>query len=183
MVAHLGFPDVRMKNALTALLPLLLLAGCASTPRADADASTTFVLVRHAEKVGDGSDDPALTPAGEARAQSLSRQFAGLPLTAVYSTGYRRTQQTAAPTARAHELAVTTYDAKQPAADFAATLRRERAGQTVLIVGHSNTVPGIASALCGCEATAMTEAEYDRLTTVRIDAQGHATLRETKQQP
>ncbi|GAA5079894.1 SixA phosphatase family protein [Lysobacter panacisoli] len=175
-----------MKTALTALLPLLLLGGCASTPRADADTSaqaTTFVLVRHAEKVGDGSDDPALTVAGEARAQSLSREFADLPLSAVYSTAYRRTQQTAAPTARSHGLTTITYDAKQPAADFATALRRERTGQTVLIVGHSNTVPGIASALCGCEATPMTEAEYDRLTTVRIDAQGHATLRETKQQP
>ncbi|MFC3551171.1 SixA phosphatase family protein [Lysobacter cavernae] len=168
-----------MKPALPVLLALALLGGCATaTPPAPA---STFILVRHAEKVGDGSDDPALTEAGRVRADALARRFADAPLSSVYSTGYRRTQQTAAPTALAHELTVVTYAAKQPASEFAGLLRREHAGQQVLVVGHSNTIPDIAAALCACRVAAMPETEYDRLITVRIDATGQATLEESRQ--
>ncbi|MFC3815988.1 phosphoglycerate mutase family protein [Lysobacter sp. GCM10012299] len=166
-----------MKLALPLLLALALLGGCATTP----PPATTFILVRHAEKVPDGSKDPELTAAGLARADALAARLAGVPLDAVYSTAFRRTQQTAAPTARGHQLAVVTYDAKEPAADFSARLKREHAGQRVLVVGHSNTIPGIAAALCSCEVAEMSEAEYDRLTTVRIAADGKATLEEGKQ--
>ena len=168
-----------MKIALPALLALALLAGCATTsPTA---TTTTFILVRHAEKVPDGTQDPELTAAGQARAAGLATRLAGVPLAAVYSTAFRRTQQTAAPTARAHGLAVTTYDAKQPATELATRLRSGHHGQTVLVVGHSNTVPNIAAALCSCAVNEMSEAEYDRLTTVRIAADGSATLEESRQ--
>ncbi len=166
-----------MKLALPLLLALTLLGGCVTTP----PPATTFILVRHAEKVPDGSKDPELTPAGLARADALAVRLADVPLNAVYSTGFRRTQQTAAPTARGHQLTVITYDAKESAADFSARLKREHAGQSVLVVGHSNTIPGIASALCSCAVAEMSETEYDRLTTVRINAQGQATLEEGRQ--
>ena len=74
-----------------------------------------------------------------------------------------------------------TYDAKQPAAEFAAQLRQRHAGQTVLVVGHSNTVPGIAAALCQCEVREMSEAEYDRVMTVRVDGDGRAALETGRQ--
>ncbi|UNK50467.1 histidine phosphatase family protein [Lysobacter sp. S4-A87] len=166
-----------MKFALPVLLALALLAGCASTP----PPATTFILVRHAEKVPDGSKDPELTPAGLARADALAVRLADVPLDAVYSTDFRRTRQTAAPTARGHGLQVISYDAKEPAADFSSRLKREHSGQTVLVVGHSNTVPGIAAALCSCTVAEMSEAEYDRLTTVRVGADGKATLEEGRQ--
>lgn len=161
------------------LLGLALLAGCASAPHDE--ARTTFILVRHAEKVADGSKDPPLTAAGEQRAQALSRRLASMRLSAVYATGFQRTQQTAAPTARAHGLDVITYDAKQPAPQLAAQLRRDHTRGTVLVVGHSNTIPDIATALCDCAVAPMSEAEYDRLTTVRIDGEGHVTLEEGRQ--
>ncbi len=171
-----------MKPALPVLLFLALLAGCAGAPSpTTATTTTTFVLVRHAEKVADGSKDPALTPAGLARADALAARLADVPLAAVYSTAYRRTQQTAAPTAREHALAVTTYDVKESAAELTSRLRREHAGSTVLVVGHSNTIPGIAAALCSCTVAGMSETEYDRLTTVRISADGKATLEEGRQ--
>ncbi|HEY5849178.1 MAG TPA: histidine phosphatase family protein [Lysobacter sp.] len=166
-----------MKLALPVLLTIALLGGCTTTP----PPATTFILVRHAEKVPDGSKDPELTAAGLARADALAVRLADVPLVAVYSTGYRRTQQTAAPTARGHGLTVTTYDAKASAADVSSRLRREHAGQSVLVVGHSNTIPGIAAALCSCAVAEMSEAEYDRLTTVHIDADGKATLEEGRQ--
>jgi hypothetical protein len=55
-------------------------------------------------------------------------------------------------------------------------LKQRHAGQTVLVVGHSNTVPDIAAALCSCEVAPMSEAEYDRLMTVRVDGDGRAVL-------
>lgn len=174
-----------MKMPLTALACLLLLSACASSPRnvastTHADAAT-FVIVRHAEKAADGSDDPPLTEAGRGRAQALARRLSTVPVIAVYTTAFQRTRQTATPTAQEHGLPLITYDAKQPAADFATQLRARHAGQTVLVVGHSNTVPGIAAALCQCEVREMSEAEYDRMTTVRIAADGTATLDEGRQ--
>ncbi len=173
----------RIPDAMRFLVPLLLcsvLNACA-THAPVAEPGTTFVLVRHAEKSTDDPKDPALTAAGHARAQRLADTLANAPLTAVYATAYRRTQQTAAPTAQAHDVPVTTYDAKQPAAEFAASLRERHHDGSVLVVGHSNTVPGIAAALCDCTVTEMPETEYDRLITIRIAADGKAVLEQSRQ--
>ena len=156
------------------LMAAVLLAGCASQP-AQTDGAT-FILVRHAEKADDGSKDPPLNAAGTARAQALAVDLRDTPVRAAYATTYRRTQATAAPTANAHSLQVTTYDAKLPATEFADLLRRTHADGTVLVVGHSNTVPDIAAALCQCGVPPMGDDEFDRRITIRIDAQGHAAL-------
>lgn len=154
-------------------LLLSLLTACAAFR---APPTTTFVIVRHAEKAADDPRDPSLAAAGIARAQRLATALAAAPLVAVYATGYRRTQQTAAPTAQAHALSITTYDARTPASEFAAQLRRNHRGGHVLVVAHSNTAPGIAAALCGCEVAAMDESEYDRRMTVQVPARGPALL-------
>lgn len=160
-----------IRIAATALL-LLLLTACATLPA----PAVTFVIVRHAEKAADDPRDPALTEAGLARAQRLAAAMATTQLVAVYATGYRRTQQTAAASARAHGLAITTYDAKSPAAGFAAMLRQAHRSGHVLVVAHSNTAPDIAAALCGCKVAPMDESEYDRRMTVQLPADGPATL-------
>ncbi|BDU17307.1 SixA phosphatase family protein [Lysobacter auxotrophicus] len=173
---------------LTALLLSLLVSSCASAPRPDVSdtsaataTSMTFVIVRHAEKVPDGSKDPPLTEAGLARAQALAQRLSSLPVIAVYTTPFQRTRQTATPTAQEHGLPLIEYDAKLPAPEFATQLKQRHAGQTVLVVGHSNTVPDIAAALCSCEVTPMSEAEYDRLMTVRVAGDGKATLQVDRQ--
>lgn len=160
---------------LTTLLAMLA-GGCAT--RTAATDRLEFVVVRHAEKADDGSRDPPLSAAGEVRARALAAALDHAPLHAAYATAYRRTQATAAPAARAHGVAVATYDASRAAADFVAQLRREHRDGTVLVVGHSNTVPAIAAALCDCQVTAMGDDEFDRLLTITIDADGHATLHE-----
>ena len=169
-----------MKMPLTAVVLSLVLSACASAPQSPAaskvDTSMTFVIVRHAEKVPDGSKDPPLTEAGLARAQGLAKRLSSVPVIAVYTPPFQRTRQTGTPTAQEHGLPLIEYDAKLPAGDFAAQLRARHAGQTVLIVGHSNTVPDIAAALCSCEVAPMSEAEYDRLMTVRVGADGGAVL-------
>jgi hypothetical protein len=48
--------------------------------------------------------------------------------------------------------------------------------ETVLVVGHSNTAPGIAAALCRCSVTPMAETEFDRVMRVRFGADGASRL-------
>jgi broad specificity phosphatase PhoE len=126
----------------------------------DKEPAATFVVVRHAEKAQDDPRDPS--PAGRARAERLAGMLADAPLAAVYATPFRRTRATAQPAARLHGLTVTTYDAAQPAAALAARLRASHARGTVLVVGHSNTAPALAAALCACVVEPMPKDEYGR---------------------
>ncbi len=166
------------------LLPLLtfacLLGACAGTaPRAAVDG-VTFVVVRHAEKAAGADRDPELNPAGLARASELARRLAREPLVAVYATGYRRTQQTVAPSAAAFGLAPKLYAADMSADAFAAQLRATHPWGTVLVAGHSNTTPDIVAALCACAAEPMPESEYDRISTIRIADDGRPALHVTR---
>ena len=164
------------RTMLLGVLPMLL-AACA-TPVRDADgatATTTFIIVRHGEKV-DASRDPDLSAAGRERARQLAQRLADSRLVGVYATAYKRTQQTASPAASAHALDVATYDASEPATAFASRLRAAHDHGTVLVAGHSNTVPDIVAALCTCTVAPMPDDEYDRLSIVRIDADGRTEL-------
>lgn len=162
--------------------PLLLglamgMVACATgTSAGGAGASTTFVLVRHAEKGTDDARDPSLSEAGRARAARLAQLLADSPLSAAYATDYRRTRQTAQPAADGHGIVVTTYDAQVSAAEFAARLRASHAAGTVLVVGHSNTIPQLAAALSGTAAVEMRDDEFDRLYRIKVGADGRAVL-------
>ncbi|WP_162253666.1 phosphoglycerate mutase family protein [Lysobacter sp. Root690] len=166
---------------LSALGLSVLLAACASAPPTPTPGAS-FVIVRHAEKANDDPRDPSLSEAGRARAQRLAAALKNQPMRAVYATAYRRTQQTGEPTAQSHRLQVVTYDAKQPATDFAATLRREHAAGTVLVVAHSNTAPDIAAALCQCTVAPMTETEFDRRMRIDFDRDGHPSYSQSRDQ-
>lgn len=159
----------------------VLLAACASAPPTPTPNSS-FVIVRHGEKANDDPRDPSLSEAGRARAERLAAALKNQPVRAVYATAYRRTQQTGEPTARSHGLQVVTYDAKQPATDFAASLRREHTADTVLVVAHSNTAPDIAAALCQCTVAPMAETEFDRRMRIDFDRDGHPRYTESRDQ-
>ena len=59
-----------------------------------AQETTTFILVRHAEKASDGTSDPSLTEEGMARANNILSMFQQSEITAIYSTNYKRTKMT-----------------------------------------------------------------------------------------
>lgn len=156
---------------------MLVLAACSTTsPASPGTGAIEYVIVRHAEKGTDDRRDPSLSEAGVARAQALARLLADAPLRAVYATGYKRTQQTGAPAATMHGLAVSTYDAELPASSFTTQLQAAHEDGVVLVVGHSNTVPQIVSALSGQPVEPMPDTVFDRLYRVRVDASGKATL-------
>lgn len=158
------------------VIACLWLAACASRPDAPA-TSATYLLVRHAEKDVAAGKDPPLTAAGEARAQRLATLLADEPLDAIYSSPTRRTRQTAASVAHAKGLTIVDYDPSNADA-FARRLRAEHPAGTVLVIGHSDTLPPLARALCGCAVPDMDERIYGIRYTVRFDADGRATLRE-----
>lgn len=162
-----------------AALALLMLAACAARAP-EAAGGVTYVIVRHAEKGTDNARDPSLSATGQLRAQALARQWATPPLIAAYATAFKRTQQTALPAATASGINITTYEASQPARDFVAELRHAQPRGTILVVGHSNTVPHIVAALCACTIAPLGENDYDHLYEVRIDGAGHATLTQRK---
>ena len=165
----------RFLRRLAGLSIVLALVGCATSP-APAASGVTFVLVRHAEKATDDPRDPALTDAGRERAQRLAASLHDAPVAAVYATAYRRTQQTAAPVAADHAVPVTTYDAAAPAAEVAARLRTAHDRGVVLVVGHSNTIPGLAQALCGCTIGPTGDTEFGRRITVGVLPDGRVTV-------
>ncbi len=138
---------------------LLLLLSLLASTLSFAQENTTFILIRHAEKVIDGSKNPALTQQGETRAQHLLEMFTKADVTAIYSTNYKRTRMTVAPLAKHKELEIQTYQWKNPK-EWLSTILENNAGGTVVISGHSNTTPVLANLLIG-KATFTTFAEDD----------------------
>ncbi|GHN01532.1 phosphoglycerate mutase [Cytophagales bacterium WSM2-2] len=113
------------------------------------DQLTTFILVRHAEKVSDGSKDPDLTPEGMIRAENLTKLFQNTTISGVYSTPFNRTRKTVASLAQSKSLTVQDYEpAKNEAIE---KIWNNNLGKTVLISGHSNTIPRIANYLTGTD--------------------------------
>jgi broad specificity phosphatase PhoE len=153
-----------MPRLLLALV-LLSLSSLGWAGICDDPAGTTVYLVRHAEKLE--GPDPALTEAGQLRAIALRDRLAGIPLDAIYVTQWQRTRLTAEPVARARNLPVhirstESRSALEHAQEVVDDLIENHCGQTVLVVGHSNTVPHIIGGLTGQVMEDMDERDYDR---------------------
>jgi broad specificity phosphatase PhoE len=145
---------------------LLVFAGLLALA-APAAAQQTVFVVRHAERADSSPDakpmmatDPDLSDAGRARAASLATVLEDAKIVAIFTTEFKRTQQTAAPLAKA--LGLTPKVVK---ADAEAALIKEVAAikGNVLVVGHSNTVPSIVKRLGVAAPVTVDDAEFDNL--------------------
>lgn len=132
--------------------------------------STTVILVRHAEKE-DSSANTDLSDIGVARAETLEKALRDSGVSAIFTTDYCRTAQTAQPLAATLNLPLnvqsisgitdslddcdpeitvgrTTLDAQiastQALIDHILT---SHARKVILVVGHSNTVPDMVTHL------------------------------------
>ncbi|MBI5496465.1 MAG: histidine phosphatase family protein [Deltaproteobacteria bacterium] len=146
-----------------------LLAGVVGAVLAPGAAQAQVVwVVRHAEKVDEGKD-PDLSAQGHLRAERLGRALRDVPLTAVYVTHLKRTRQTAAAVlARGRWEPVTL-----PAGDvdgLVARIRGHRPGEQVFVVGHSDTLPRVWSALGCSRPLTLRHDEYDLLLRLDLDA-------------
>ena len=132
---------------------------------------TTFILIRHAEKMSDASNDPDLTPEGIARAHKIAAILGKTNVAAIYSTRYKRTTNTIAPLAKNKGLEVQIYEPMKPAA-IENMLQRHRGG-TIVISGHSNTIPWTANQLIGKdEFKTFEDNDYGNLLVISVVEKG-----------
>jgi broad specificity phosphatase PhoE len=169
-------------TAVAAIGAVVVLGFSAFTVWAWATAdSTTIVVIRHAEMdLGAGAVDPPLTEAGKARAELLARMFgngkAPGHLDAIYVTPALRNRLTAAPLAASLGISPTVVPADDPRG-LARRVLHEHGGGRILIVGHSDTVPAIVSALSGVDKVPdIADDEYGTLYIVTVPRIGHANL-------
>ena len=131
----------------------LALAGCATTipqPREEA-----FYVMRHLQKAA--GTDPGLTEQGQRCAARLAEEMAGSGVRAVYASTTRRARETATPLAARLRVTMSEYDPRDTPA-LASRVRAERG--SVLVVGHSNTVPEIVERLGGARPGDLSEDRY-----------------------
>jgi phosphohistidine phosphatase SixA len=152
-------------------IPFIALA--AAAPAFSAPA-TVVLIVRHAERAP-GSGDVPISDVGRSRALALAELGKVTGVSVIITTQLQRTRQTAAPLAEALGITPvvvnTQSEVAKHATDVADAVRRH-AGKTVLVVGHSNTVPAIAAALGSATFPDLCEPEYDALITMVLDAEG-----------
>ena len=163
----------RVRPALSvAVVGCLVAAGWAPV-RADA----VYFIVRHAEKAGEPESDPPLSEKGKRRAEDLKRVLRSIKIDAVFSTGFNRTNQTVEQVAKPRDLVVSEIPI-HATAKFVKILRARYKDQTVLIAGHSNTVPELIKQLGVPEEQVpeVTEKDYDNLFIVTVSEEGQASL-------
>jgi broad specificity phosphatase PhoE len=131
----------------------------------DARATTVVVVVRHAEVENSADPDPALSVDGRERAARLARMLSQARpvrgLDAIFTSEFRRTQQTATPVSESLALPLNIV----PAAAWSSLPRkisREHRGEYVLVAGNVNTIPPLIEALSG-ERVTLREDEYDAM--------------------
>jgi broad specificity phosphatase PhoE len=158
-----------LRTIRAAVLGAALLVGSRAL-QAQSDKATVVILARHAEKGAEPANDPPLTAVGEARARALWEAVKDAGVDAIIATQFARTRQTAAPTAMATGLTVEVVptSADPNSARAMADAIRKHAGQTVLVIGHSNTVPNIIEQLGAKLPAPICDASYDNLYIVTI---------------
>jgi 2,3-bisphosphoglycerate-dependent phosphoglycerate mutase len=134
-------------------------------------SATTVILVRHAEKATTSGDDPQLSQQGAARAELLVKMFEHSGLTAIYSSEFIRTKKTVEPLARKLGLQVHIVPAESTK-KLVDTIAARHTGGTVLVVGHSNTLPEIIAALGAGKIAEIGDDDYDNLYIVTLTGKG-----------
>ncbi|QOI97711.1 MAG: histidine phosphatase family protein [Flammeovirgaceae bacterium] len=133
---------------------------------------TTFILLRHAEKdMKQSTNDPDLSEAGKKRAQRLAVMLDKTAVTAIYSSNYKRTRQTVEPLAQKKGLTIQSYVPNKDE-DIDRILAANQGG-TVVVAGHSNTIPQFVNYLLGeAQYHTFEDGEYGNLLVVSLVRRG-----------
>ena len=152
----------------------VLLATGAFAPRDLAAQPSLVVLVRHGEKATEGGNDPSLSEAGKARAQALADALAMTTPSTIIVSSLKRTAETAVVVSAKTGIMPTVIpiSGATHVADVAAAVRK--ATGVVLVVGHSNTVPAIVTALGGPKLPDICDASYATMFVLTPNADGKA---------
>jgi broad specificity phosphatase PhoE len=123
----------------------LLVAFASAVGHAATPAQPNIYVMRHLHTPA-GVSDPDLTDEGKKYAAAVSHSFQRDPPDVIYVSSTKRAQQTAAPLAERLKLTPKIYDPRDTPGLIASVSAESG---TVLIVGHSNTVPDIVQKLGG----------------------------------
>jgi broad specificity phosphatase PhoE len=130
-----------------------------------ANAAPVVFIVRHAEKASTGGKNPDLSVEGQKRADALAHVLKDSQITSVFVTEFRRTQETAAPTARAAHVSPTVI----PATNIGELVEKLRAlNGNALVVGHSNTIPDLLKAFGITTPVSIPEDDYTEIFAVLV---------------
>lgn len=162
-------------------------------PQGPADGAakvTTVFLVRHAEKADEPGRNPPLSEAGRLRAEALARLLQTAGVKGIYTSQFLRTQQTAEPLAKrlgvtvsSVSLSVKSSNPTEVSEESIRELTKKveaHAGDAVLIVGHSNSVPDVIKMLGGDIVPKIDESKFDDLFVVTVYAVGRAKVTHLK---
>jgi phosphohistidine phosphatase SixA len=152
------FGFFRMKHlALILSISLLLVTHASAAP--------VIFIVRHAEKGSTGGNDRALSPEGQKRANALAHILKDSQITSVFVTEFKRTQETAVPTAKAAQVSPIVV----PANDIGALVEKLRGlNGNALVVGHGNTIPDLLKALGIATPVSIPEDDYTEIFAVLV---------------
>lgn len=152
--------------------------------------ATTVILVRHAEKQATPPGDPPLSTEGELRAKTLAHILGSAGVKAVFTSQFIRTRDTARPLAEAVGVAPVVVSVEPDPSDRRKISERsvrnlldgiyQHEGETILVVGHSNTLGLVISALGGGGIAEIPETEYDNLFVVTVYEKGKARVTRLK---
>lgn len=120
------------------IIVAIILMGFMAVSCSNENENKVVYMVRHAEKDVVPKNDPPLTTDGVIRSVDLARWFKDIDIDTVFSTDYVRMRETAKPLAEQQNLELSMYDAKD-FDGFAEQLEKMKA-DTILVVGHSNTI-------------------------------------------
>lgn len=136
---------------------------------------TVVMVLRHAEKV-DETANSGLTDAGTERAETFAHVARKAGVQAIFHTQFPRTRLTVGPLANALGITTEEYQ-KDDVAGVVSRVRSDHRGQTVVVAGHSDTVPALVDGFLGRAANVSIGAgDFDNLFVVVRPRCGRARL-------
>jgi phosphohistidine phosphatase SixA len=129
-----------MKNAIMCLICCFAQQLVFAQLPAGVSGKTNLYFVRHAEK--ENGNDPVLTDKGKKRAGDLMRALKDKNVKRIYVTQFKRTQMTGDSLRIQLGIDTVIYQASENGIDlFNKIAAHGDFNKTILIIGHSNTVP------------------------------------------
>lgn len=156
------FRSYRLLVAVLALIfALLVLAGGSYAQ------DKLIILVRHAEKADETSEDPELSEEGRRRVDRLTKIGGRYRPGAFHSTDLKRTRDTIRPLAEKRGKQIEIYDPRKPRELFDKILKSSI--KRHIVSGHSNTIPGLANVILNKELFRnLQDSEYSVIWKIRI---------------
>ena len=150
----------------------------------------TVYLIRHAERADEPRQDPPLNEKGNLRSQELARVLADANLKGIITSQFLRTKQTAEPLSKKLNVPVTSIslslnpsNPRQIAEQSTAEVTNKilsHGGGSVLVIGHSNSIPDVIKMLGGDAVPVIDEKKFDDLFVVTVYAKGKAKVAHMK---